>query len=153
MPAPLVPIAVTIGRIAATKLGSKDAAKVGIKTAQNVAKNISSKTPTGKGATKTAKVQGPTTVTGKSGAKSTTPESAKITFKGADLTPGQLKAIKAAIEGKNFKTLQAAEMAAIKAATPIIGKAKAKASLVTAGVTIPVAYKAGQKNPPKPKKK
>ena len=56
MPAPLVPIAITIGRIAATKaltkLAGKDAAKVGIKTAQNVAKNLSTKTPTGKGKVK-----------------------------------------------------------------------------------------------------
>ena len=43
-------------------------------------------------------------------------------------------------------------MAAIKAAAPIIGKQKAKAALVTGGAAA-VAYKAGQKNPPKPKKK
>jgi len=151
MPAPLIPIAVTIGRIAATQLGKKQAAKVGIKTAQNVAKNIKTKTPTGKGATKTVKVQGPATVTTKAGGRSTGPEAAKITFKKADLTPAQVKAIKAAIEGKNFKTIQAAETAAIKAAAPIIGKAKAKTALVTGGITIPVAYKAGQEDQKKKK--
>jgi hypothetical protein len=151
MPAPLIPIAITIGRIAATQLGKKQAAKVGIKTAQNVAKNLSTKTPTGKGATKTVKVQGPSTVTTKAGGRSTGPQTAKITFRKADLTPGQLKSIKAAIEGKNFKTLQAAENAAIKAAAPIIGKAKAKTALVTGGITIPVAYKAGQEDQKKKK--
>jgi hypothetical protein len=151
MPAPLVPIAITIGRIAATQLGKKQAAKVGIKTAQNIAKNMSTKTPTGKGATKTVKTQGPSTVTSKAGGRSTGPQTAKITFKKADLTPGQLKSIKAAIEGKNFKTLQAAENAAIKAAAPIIGKAKAKTALVTGGITIPVAYKAGQEDQKKKK--
>jgi hypothetical protein len=151
MPAPLIPIAVTIGRIAATQLGKKQAAKVGIKTAQNVAKQITTKTPTGKGATKTVKTQGPSTVTSKAGGTSTGPETAKITFKKADLTPAQVKAIKAAIEGKNFKTIQAAETAAIKAAAPIIGKAKAKTALVTGGITIPVAYKAGQENQKKKK--
>ncbi len=151
MPAPLIPIAVTIGRLAATQLGKKQAAKVGIKTAQNIAKNMSTKTPTGKGAIKSVKVQGPTKVTSKAGSKSVTPQAAKVTFKKADLTPGQLKAIKAAIEGKNFKTLQAAENAAIKAAAPIIGRAKAKTALVAGGVTIPVAYKAGQENQKKKK--
>lgn len=152
MAIPLVPIAITIGRVAATQLGKKQAAKVGIKTAQNVAKNIGTKTPTGKGVTKTVKVQGPTTVTSKAGGKGITPEAAKIKFKKADLTPGQLKSIKAAIEGKNFRTMKEAEMAAIKAAAPIIGAQKAKAALVTGGTAV-VAYKAGQKNPPKPKKK
>ena len=151
MPAPLVPIAITIGRIAATQLGKKQAAKVGIKTAQNIAKNMSTKTPTGKGATKTVKTQGPSTVTSKAGGRSTGPQTAKITFRKADLTPGQLKSIKAAIEGKNFKTLQAAETAAIKAAAPIIGRAKAKTALVTGGITIPVAYKAGQEDQKKKK--
>ena len=151
MPAPLIPIAVTIGRLAAIQLGKKQAAKIGIKTAQNLSKNISTKTPTGTGAVKTVKAQGPATVTSKAGSKSTTPTAAKVTFKKADLTPGQLKAIKAAIEGKNFKTLQAAENAAIKAAAPIIGRAKAKAALVTSGITIPVAYKAGQEDQKKKK--
>jgi hypothetical protein len=152
MAVPLIPIAVTIGRVALTQLGKKQAAKVGIKTAQNVAKNIGTKTPTGKGATKTIKVQGPATVTSKAGSKGITPQAAKITFKKADLTPGQLKSIKAAIEGKNYRTIKEAEMAAIKAAAPIIGKAKAKAALVTGGAAA-VAYKAGQKNPPKSKNK
>jgi len=151
MVAPLIPIAVTIGRIAAVQLGKKQAAKVGIKTAQNVAKNMSTKTPTGKGTVKTVKAQGQASVTSKAGGKSTTPTAAKVTFKKADLTPGQLKAIKAAIEGKNFKTLQAAENAAIKAAAPIIGKAKAKTALVTGGITIPLAYKAGQEDQKKKK--
>jgi hypothetical protein len=150
MPGPLIPIAITIGRIAATQLGKKQAAKVGIKTAQNVAKNIGTKTPTGKGVTKTVKVQGPTTVTSKTGGKGTMPETAKIKFKKADLTPGQLKAIKAAIEGKNYKTLREAEMAAYKAAAPIIGKAKAKAALVTGGVGV-AAYGAGQESQKKKK--
>ena len=152
MAVPLVPIAITIGRAVATQLGKKQAAKVGIKTAQNVAKNIGTKTPTGKGATKTIKVQGPATVTSKAGGKGITPQAAKITFKKADLTPGQLKSIKAAIEGKNYRTIKEAEMAAIKAAAPIIGRSKAKAALVTGGAAA-VAYKAGQKNPSKPKKK
>ena len=152
MAVPLVPIAITIGKLAATQLGKKQAAKVGIKTAQNVAKNIGTKTPTGKGATKTIKVQGPATVTSKAGGKGITPQAAKITFKKADLTPGQLKSIKAAIEGKNYRTIKEAEVAAFKAAAPIIGKAKAKNLLVTGGAAA-VAYKAGQKNPPKPKKK
>ena len=152
MAAPLIPIAITIGRIAATQLGKKQAANIGIKTAQNVAKNLGTKTPTGVGAAKTIKVQGPATVTSKAGSKGITPSAAKITFKKADLTPGQLKSIKAAIEGKNFKTMKEAEMAAIKAAAPIIGKAKARAALVTGGTAV-VAYKAGQKNPPKPKNK
>ena len=146
MPGPLVPIAITIGRLAITQLGKKQAAKVGIKTAQNVAKNLSTKTPTGKGTVKSVTAQGQSKVTSTAGGKSVTPSSAKITFKSADLTPGQLKAIKAAIEGKNYKTIKAAEIAALKAATPIIGKAKAKAALVTSGITIPVAYKAGQNN-------
>ena len=152
MALPLIPIAITIGRGVATQLGKKQAAKIGIKTAQNVAKNIGTKTPTGKGATKTVKVQGPATVTSKAGGKGTMPQAAKIKFKKADLTPGQLKSIKAAIEGKNFRTMKEAEMAAIKAAAPIIGKQKAKNYLVTGGA-VAVAYKAGQKNPPKPKKK
>jgi hypothetical protein len=157
MPGPLIPIAVTVGRLVATQLGKKQAAKVGIKTAQNLAKNISTKTPTGKGAVKSVKVQGPAKVTSKAGGRSVTPQAAKVTFKKADLTPGQLKSIKAAIEGKNFKTLQAAENAAIKAATPIIGRAKAKTALKTALVTggsgFPVVYKAGQENQKKKKKK
>lgn len=152
MAVPLVPIAVTIGKAVATQLGKKQAAKVGIKTAQNVAKNIGTKTPTGKGAYKSVKAQGPSIVTSKTGSKVVTPQTAKITFKKADLTPGQLKSIKAAIEGKNYRTIKEAEVAAIKAAAPIIGKAKAKAALVTGGAAA-VAYKAGQKNPPKPKKK
>ena len=146
MAVPLVPIAVTIGGVALTQLGKKQAIKLGIKTAQNVAKNIGTKTPTGKGATKTVKVQGPTTVTSKAGGKGIMPEAAKIKFKKEDLTPGQLKAIKAAIEGKNYRTMRKAERAAIK------GSLKAKAALVTGGTAV-VAYKAGQKNPPKPKKK
>ena len=150
MPAPLVPIAITIGKVVATQLGKKQAAKVGIKTAQNVAKNMSTKTPTGKGATKTVKTQGPSTVTSKAGSTSTAPQTAKIKFKKADLTPGQIKAIKAAIEGKNFKTLKTAEEAAIKAAAPIIGKEKAK-TLLVAGVGFPVVYKAGQENQKKKK--
>jgi hypothetical protein len=152
MAAPLLPIAITIGKAVATQLGKKQAAKVGIKTAQNVAKNIGTKTPTGVGAAKTVKVQGPATITSKAGGRGITPEAAKITFRKADLTPGQLKSIKAAIEGKNFRTMQEAEKAAIKAAAPIIGAQKAKAALVT-GAAATVAYKAGQKNPPKPKKK
>ena len=151
MAVPLIPIAVTIGKIVATQLGKKQAAQVGIKTAQNIAKNISTKTPTGRGVAKSVKAQGPSTTVGLSGGKSITPQTAKITFKSADLTPGQLKAIKAAIEGKNFKTIKAAEIAALKAAAPIIGKAKAKAALVTGGITIPVAYKAGQKDQKKNK--
>ena len=152
MAVPLIPIAITIGRIAATQLGKKQAAKVGIKTAQNVAKNLGTKTPTGKGAYKSVKAQGPSIVTSKTGSKVITPQTAKITFKKADLTPGQLKSIKAAIEGKNYKTLRAAEIAAIKAAAPIIGMAKAKAGIgiVVAGG---VGYKIGQKNPPEPKNK
>jgi hypothetical protein len=155
MAIPLIPIAVTIGRVAATQLGKKQAAKVGIKTAQNVAKNIGTKTPTGKGAVKTVKVQGPTTVTSKAGGKGITPEAAKIKFKKADLTPGQLKSIKAAIEGKNFRTIKEAEMAAIKAAAPIIGKVKAKAALVSSTATAvvggPIVYKAGQESQKKKK--
>ncbi len=152
MAVPLVPIAVTIGKAVATQLGKKQAAKVGIKTAQNVAKNIGTKTPTGKGAYKSVKAQGPSIVTSTSGSKVVTPQTAKITFKKADLTPGQLKSIKAAIEGKNYKTIKEVEVAAIKAAAPIIGKEKAKTAIgiVVAGG---VGYKAGQKNPPKPKKK
>jgi hypothetical protein len=146
MAVPLIPIAVTIGRLAATQLGKKQAAKVGLKTAQNLSKNISTKTPTGKGAVKSVKVQGSAKVTSATGAKSVTPKAAKVNFKKADLTPGQLKAVKAAIEGKNYKSLRAAETAAIKAAAPIIGKAKAKTALVTTGVTAPLAYKAGQEN-------
>jgi hypothetical protein len=150
MPGPLIPIAVTIGRLAVNQLGKKQAAKVGIKTAQNVAKNIGTKTPTGKGVTKTVKVQGPTTATSKTGGKGTMPETVKIKFKKADLTPGQLKSVKAAIEGKNFRTIKQAEMAAIKAAAPILGKAKAKAALVTGGVGV-AAYEAGQKSQKKKK--
>jgi hypothetical protein len=152
MAIPFLPIAITIGRAAATQLGKKQAANIGIKTAQNVAKNISTKTPTGVGAYKSVKAQGPSIVTSKAGSRSITPQTAKITFRKADLTPGQLKSIKAAIEGKNYKTMKEAEIAAIKAAAPIIGKAKAKAALVTGGAAA-VAYKAGQKNPPKPKNK
>jgi hypothetical protein len=146
MPAPLVPIAVTIARGVATQLGKKQAANVGLKTAQNLAKNIGNKIPTGQGAVKSVKVQGPAKVTSKAGGKSVTPQAAKITFKKADLTPGQLKAIKAAMEGKTYKSLKAAEMAALKAAAPIIGKAKAKSALVTGGIATPLAYKAGQEN-------
>jgi hypothetical protein len=146
MPAPLVPIAITVGRLAITQLGKKQAAKVAAKTAQNVAKNISTKTPTGKGTVKSVTTQGQSKVTSTTGAQSVAPSSAKITFKSADLTPGQLKAIKAAIQGKNYKTIKEAERAALNAAAPIIGKAKAKAALVTAGVTAPLAYKAGQNN-------
>ena len=152
MAVPLLPIAITIGKAVTTQLGKKQAANVGIKTAQNVAKNLSTKTPTGVGAAKTVKVQGPATVISKTGGKSITPSAAKITIQKADLTPGQLKSIKAAIEGKNFKTIKEAEIAAIKAAAPIIGKTKAKAAVavVLAGGA---GYKAGQKNPPKPKNK
>jgi hypothetical protein len=146
MVAPLIPIAVTIGRVVATQLGKKQAAKVGIKTAQNIAKNISTKTPTGQGVVKTVKAQGPSTVTSKAGGRTSTPQTAKITFKGSDLTPGQLKSIRAAIEGKNYKTIKAAEIAAIKAAAPIIGKAKAKTVLITGGIAIPISYKAGQES-------
>ena len=150
MAGPLLPIAITIGRVVATQLGKKQAAKVGIKTAQNVAKNLGTKTPTGVGAAKTVKVQGPATVTSKAGSKGITPQAAKITFKKADLTPGQLKSIKAAIEGKNYRTISQAEQAAIKAAAPIIGKAKAKAAvgIVVAGG---VGYKAGKESKPKNK--
>ena len=151
MPGPLIPIAVTVGRLVATQLGKKQATQVGIKTAQNLAKQISTKAPTGKGAVKSVKVQGPAKVTSKAGGRSVTPQAAKVTFKKADLTPGQLKSIKAAIEGKNFKTLQAAERAAIKAAAPIIGRAKAKTALVTGGAGFPVVYKAGQENQKKKK--
>ena len=152
MAGPLLPIAVTIGRAVATQLGKKQAANIGIKAAQNVAKNISTKTPTGVGAYKSVKAQGPSIVTSKAGSRSITPQTAKITFRKADLTPGQLKSIKAAIEGKNYKTIKEAEIAAFKAAVPIIGKAKAKAGIgiVVAGG---VGYKAGQKNTSKPKTK
>ena len=152
MAGPLLPIAVTIGRAVATQLGKKQAANIGIKAAQNVAKNISTKTPTGVGAYKSVKAQGPSIVTSKAGSRSITPQTAKITFRKADLTPGQLKSIKAAIEGKNYKTIKEAEIAAFKAAAPIIGKAKAKAGIgiVVAGG---VGYKAGQKNTSKPKTK
>jgi len=150
MAGPLLPIAVTIGKAVATQLGKKQAAKVGIKTAQNVAKNLGTRTPTGVGAAKTIKVQGPTTVTSKAGSKGITPQAAKITFKKADLTPGQLKSIKAAIEGKNYRTISQAEQAAIKAAAPIIGKAKAKAAV---GIVIAggAGYKAGKESKPKKK--
>jgi len=150
MAAPLIPIAITIGRAVATQLGKKQAAKVGIKTAQNVAKNLSTKTPTGKGAYKSVKAQGPSIVTSKTGSKVITPQTAKITFKKADLTPGQLKSIKAAIEGKNYKTISQAEQAAIKAAAPIIGKVKAKAAV---GIVIAggAGYKAGKESKPKNK--
>jgi hypothetical protein len=151
MPAPLIPIAITIGRIAATQLGKKQAAKVGAKTAQNVAKNLSTKTPTGRGVAKTVKAQGPSTVTSKTGSKSVTPKTAKITFKSPDMTSGQLKAIKAALAGKNYKTIEAAQTAAIKAAAPIIGKTKAKTAIVTAGIAVPTSYKAGQKSQKKKK--
>ena len=150
MAGPLLPIAVTIGKAVATQLGKKQAAKVGIKTAQNVAKNLGTRTPTGVGAAKTIKVQGPATVTSKAGGKGITPQAAKITFKKADLTPGQLKSIKAAIEGKNYRTISQAEQAAIKAAAPIIGKAKAKAAV---GIVIAggAGYKAGKESKPKKK--
>lgn len=150
MAGPLLPIAITIGKAVATQLGKKQAAKVGIKTAQNVAKNLGTKTPTGVGAAKTIKVQGPATVTSKAGGKGITPQAAKITFKKADLTPGQLKSIKAAIEGKNYRTISQAEQAAIKAAAPIIGKAKAKAAV---GIVIAggAGYKAGKESKPKNK--
>lgn len=152
MAAPLIPIAITIGRIAATQLGRKQAAKIAIKTAQNVGKNLATKSPTGRGVAKTVKVQGAASVTSKAGGKSVTPQAAKIKFKKADLTPGQLKSIKAAIEGKNYRTMREAERAALKAAAPIIGKAKAKAALVTTAVGV-ASYKAGQKNPSKSNKK
>ena len=150
MAGPLLPIAITIGRAVATQLGKKQAANIGIKTAQNVAKNISTKTPTGVGAYKSVKAQGPSIVTNKTGSKSITPQTAKITFRKADLTPGQLKSIKAAIEGKNYRTIKEAEIAALKAAAPIIGKAKAKAALVTGGGIV-AAYKVGQESQKKKK--
>jgi hypothetical protein len=78
MPAPLIPIAITIGRIAATQLGKKQAAKVGWKTAQNVAKNLSTKTPTGRGVAKTVKAQGPSTVTSKTGSRLLPPKPQKL---------------------------------------------------------------------------
>ena len=54
------------------------------------------------------------------------------------------------IEGKNYKTISQAEQAAIKAAAPIIGKAKAKAAV---GIVIAggAGYKAGKESKPKNK--
>ena len=155
MPAPAIAaVALAALRAAAIRqAGKKGGEKIGQKVGQKVAESIKAPKVSSKGNPFNKKVQGSSTTTSKSGAKSTASNAKRVKGTTANPTRNQVAGRQKAADTKRNKKIVTAADTARKAATPVVGKARIKGQAEGGALVGLTAYVYDKKKDSQKKKK
>ena len=158
MPAPLIGAAAlaAIRAVAIRQAGKKGATKIGQKVGQRTAESLKAPKVSTKGKPFNKKVEGSTTTTSKSGAKSTAPNSKKISGTTPKPTRNQVAGRQKAADTKRNKAIIKSADTARRESISVVGKTRIKGQAEgAAAVALPslTAYAYGKKKDSQKKKK